>query len=297
MRLRTVLMVAFLGTGVPSLSFGGGPTKGAPAPKTAKAPPPVKKKPAPPVSAEHKKKLVELMAGYKFGMSKDDVLGVLSKKIDDKYDDKLKQTTDVAAQDRIRRDKKAELGRIAQSYVSFDGKKGGWDVSIIENEFAHNTNESMMEMWEKDGDKNQRRFFFFYEGRLWKEFVSLDVSMFPEDKRNFENFKAAMENLYGGGDVDVSVITWRAGDIEVRAIDRLKDYNALGLTIADPKVQGEVVALRETKKPPEHETSAVIKAVVDTDHKDHPDIKANGGAVDAVIQAQGGAGTTPPPKK
>ena len=35
----------------------------------------------------------------------------------------------------------------------------------------------------------------------------------------------------------------------------------------------------------------MIKAVLDTDNKDHPDIKSNGGAVDAVIQAQGGGGT------
>ena len=32
----------------------------------------------------------------------------------------------------------------------------------------------------------------------------------------------------------------------------------------------------------------MIKAVIDTDNKDHPDIKANDGAVDAVIKAQGG---------
>jgi hypothetical protein len=293
MRLKAMLMVAILGAA--PVAFAGGPTKGSPAP--AKTPAAPKKKPAPPVSAEHKKKLLELMAGFKFGMSKDDVLGVLQKKVDEAYDDKLKQTADVAAQDRIRKDKKSDVARISQSYVSFDGKKGGWDVSIVENEFAHNTNESMMEMWEKDGDKNQRRFFFFYEGKLWRMFVSLDVTKIPEEKRNFETFRAVMEGQYGAGDVEPGLITWRAGEAEVRAIDRLKDYGALGLAISDAKVQGEVYALRESKKPPAHETNSVIKAVVDTDHKDHPDIKSNGGAVDAVIQAQGGGGTTPPPPK
>ena len=48
----------------------------------------------------------------------------------------------------------------------------------------------MLERWENAGGKNQRRFFFFHEGKLWKMFVSLDVSILPEDKRNFETFEA-----------------------------------------------------------------------------------------------------------
>ena len=46
-----------------------------------------------------------------------------------------------------------------------------------------------MERWEKEGTKNQRRFFFFYHGKLWKMFISLDVSILPEDKKNFDTFQ------------------------------------------------------------------------------------------------------------
>ena len=35
----------------------------------------------------------------------------------------------------------------------------------------------------------------------------------------------------------------------------------------------------------------MIKAVIDPDHKDHPDVKSNGNAVDDVIKAQGGTPT------
>ena len=292
-RMLAIVIMA----GMSGSALAGGST-GAPAAKTtatAKAkpkPPVVVKKKVPPPNAEHKKELAKLMGGFKFGTSKDDVLGVLQKQIDEKYEERIKQTTDVAAQDRIRKDKKTDLMRVSSSYVAFDGKKTGWDVSIIENEFAHNTNESMMEMWEKDGNKNQRRFFFFFNGKLWKMFVSLDVSILPEDKRNFETFKSIMENQYGVGDVDPGLITWRAGDFDVRAIDRLHDYDALGLAIEDPRQRAELEPIREAKRPPKQETSPVIKSIVDTDHKDHPDMKANGGAVDAVIQAQGGSTTT-----
>ena len=50
----------------------------------------------------------------------------------------------------------------------------------------------------------------------------------------------------------------------------------------------ELVAVRESKAPPKHETPSVIKAVIDTDNKDHPDVKSNSGAVEGVIQANGG---------
>jgi hypothetical protein len=280
------LIAAILLVGAPTLAVAKGtPKKAVPAAK--KAPP---KKKIPPLSAEHKKALADLYGGFKFGMSKDDVLKVLQKQIDERFEDKIKATTDIAMQDRLRQDKKAELSRSASTYVSFDGHKTGWDVSIVENEFAHNTGESMMDRWENEGGKNNRRFFFFKDGKLWKMFVSLDVSVLPEDKKNFATLEQYMVAKYGPGDSDVEhgTITWRAGEFDVRAVDRLKEYDAIGIAIEDPKVRTELMAEREAHAPPKKETPAVIKAVLDTDNKDHPDIKSNGGAVDAVIQAQGG---------
>jgi hypothetical protein len=273
-------------------AFAGTPAKApakAPA-KTAKAPAKKAKPAGPPpmVTAEHKKALAEKFGGFKFGMSKDEVLGVLQKQIDERYEDKIKATTDIAVQDRYRKDKKAELSRIAQSYISFDAKTSPWDVSIVEAEFAHNTDESMMERWENEGGKNQRRFFFFYNQKLWKMYLSLDVSIIPEEKRNFETFKSVMEGQYGAGAINDGTIAWRAGDFDVRAVDRLKDYGALGLVVEDPKVRTDVLATREAHKPPEQAHNTIINSVIDKDNKDHPDMKANGGAVDAVIQAQGG---------
>ncbi len=263
------------------------PAKKAP-PKAAKPAPPKKVVPPPMVTAEHKKALAEKFGGFKFGMTKDDVLGVLQKQIDERYEDKIKGTTDITLQDRYRRDKKAELSNTAKTFIAFDAKTTPWDVSIVENEFAHNTNESMMERWENEGGKNQRRFFFFYDNKLWKMYLSLDVSIIPEEKRTFETFKSVMEGQYGAGAVDGGTIAWRAGDFDVRAVDRLKDYGALGLVVEDPNVRKDVLAMREQHKGPEQAHNSIINSVIDKDNKDHPDMKANGGAVDAVIQAQGG---------
>ncbi len=285
---RMILISLLLGLGGATASAA---DKKAP-PAAAKAAKPAPKKAAPPVTAEGKKKLAELYAGFKFGMSKDEVIGVLRKQIDQKYEERLKATTDVTAQDRLRAEKKGELARISQSYISFEGKRTGWDVSIIEEEFAHHTGEAMLERWENSGGKNQRRFFFFHNGKLYKMFVSLDVSILPEDKKNFETFAKVMQSQYGAGDVDGGTVTWRTGEFDVRAVDKLKTYDALALVIEDPRVKKELVAAREAKAPPKKETNAVIKAVIDTDKTDKPDVKANSNAVDAVLKAQGG-GTTP----
>ena len=264
------------------------PTKTAAKAKTAKkAKAPPAKKAVPPPSAANKKKLAELLNGFKFGMAKDEVIAELGKKIEASYEERIKATTDMATQDRLRTERKKELARIKASYIAFEGKRTGWDVSIVEEEFAHNTGESMIERWENQGGKNQRRFFFFHEGKLYKMFVSLDVSILPEDKKNFETFKGVMQGQYGPGDVEADRITWRTGEFDVRAVDKLKSYDTLALVIEDPRVKKELVAQREAKAPPKKETSSVIKAVIDPDQTDKPDVKSNGGAVDAVINAQG----------
>lgn len=294
-RIRTALvMSALFGLAVspavaaPKKAAAAKAAKGGKAPAAKKPAPPPKKVIPPMVNAEQKKALIEKMAGFKFGMTKDDILGVLQKQINERYEEKIKGTTDVAQQDRFRKEKKAELARTSSTYVKFDGKSTGWDVSIIDGEFAHNTGESLMERWENEGGKNNRRFFFFYNDKLWKMFISLDVSMIPEEKRNFDTFKAVMEGQYGKGAIEGSSISWRAGEFDARAVDKLKDYGALGLALEDTKVKPELLAMRESKAPPKKETPSVIKAVLDTDGKDHPDVKSNSGAVEGVIQAQGG---------
>lgn len=284
-RTCRIVFVSLLGLATPVIAQAKAPTK------QAKAN--AKRKVAP-ISADHKKALAELLGGFKFGMSKDEVLAVFSKQLDESYEEQIKATTDITEQDRLRRNKRNEVARVQQSYVAFDTvKPSPWDVSIIEEEFAHLTNESMLERWENQGGKNQRRFFFFYEGRLWKMFVSLDVSILPEDKKTFATFETVMESKYGQGETSPGKIIWRTAEFDVRAVDKLKAYDALALAIEDPRVRGEVVALRDAKRPPPKETSAVIKAVIDPEQKDRPDVKQNSDAVDQVIRAQGGT----PPKK
>ena len=104
-----------------------------------------------------------------------------------------------------------------------------------------------------------------------------------------------MQGQYGAGDVEDGVITWRTDEFHVRAVDKLKTYDALGIVIEDP--EREAVAGRDPRGEgaAEEGDSTVIKAVIDTDHTDQPDVKANGNAVDAVIKAQGGGAKSSSP--
>ena len=148
-RIRSALLFsALLGMAASPAISADAKKKPAPAKKApAKKPEPAPKKAAPPpmVTADHKKALAEKFGGFKFGMTKDEILKVLQKQIDDRFEEKIKATTDVAAQDKLRKEKKSELARTSGTYVEFNGKKTGWDVSIIDGEFAHGTGESMME--------------------------------------------------------------------------------------------------------------------------------------------------------
>jgi hypothetical protein len=244
-----------------------------------------------PMTAAHKKALVELFGGFKFGMTKDEVIAAFSKQLDEQYEERINATTDIAEQDRLRREKKAEVQRFAQSFVTFETTKASpWDVSIVEEEFRHGTGEAMLERWENTNGKNQRRFFFFFDGKLWKMFLSLDMSILSEDKKNFAAFRSVMESKYGPGDAEDSKISWRTEELEARAVDKLKTYDALGMVVQDAKVGRAVEAQREAKAVPVRDGNPMIKAVLDTDH---PDTKVNGNAVDDVIRAQGGT----PPKR
>jgi len=293
--MRGIIFSSLLGTAA-ALFVGaaGGPTSG----EARAAPAPPKAKPRKPVavSAEHKKALAELYGGFKLGMTKDEVIAVFSKQLDERYEDQIKATTDIPSQDRLRRDKKAEVSRLQASYVSFETTKPSpWDVSIVEDEFRHNTDEAMLERWENQRGQNQRRFFFFFEGKLWKMLLSLDVSILPEDKKNFATFQAVMESKYGPAEVDAGRLTWRTPEFDVRAIDKLKSYDSLALVIEDPRVRKRIDVVREAKAPPKKQNNGVIRSVIDVDHNDHPDVKANSNAIDAVIRAQGGTPPKPTP--
>ncbi len=248
-------------------------------PKKAKAP---KEKPAPKLTAEHKKAREELMGPFKFGMTKDDVLATMQKQLDEKYAEVIAETADVYQQDKLRKEKKAELKRVKKSFVKFEGKKTGWDVSVIDDQFEHKTNESMLVYWENQGGKNQRRFFFFYEDSLYKMFITLDAAQFPEDQQTFEFFTQLADGKFGPGTAGEKPVEYD-GVPSVHATDRTKDYKVFALAIYDRAKNKEVLAYRADNVKEEKEDNAIINSVLEKDGGMGPDIDQGSGTVDEII--------------
>lgn len=246
----------------------------------------------PAASKVNAKALGELMGSFKFGMTKNQVLKVLAQELRERYREKIKEARGVYEQDRLRRQRKKELERIKDSFVEFKGAKTGWDVSIIDEQFGRNSGESMMVMWENTGGKNQRRFFFFYEGQLYKMFIALDSSMLKEHQRSFAFFKRLMEGRYGPGKVVYSknrkgeerptMIDWSSRNHHVQAIDKLSFYGSFCLVVADPDIEGIVQSARDAnrraKKP-----NRIINSMLEGED-DVPSLDSNKAAVEALIK-------------
>src|SRR5262249_54461820 len=151
------------------------------------------------VPSANEKAVSELLGPYKWGMSPDDVLAALGKQLGDRIAPELAKITDVYEQTRMRKSVKEQVDQVRKSFTRFEGQKTGWDVSIIEGEFLHRNDESMMQYRETDPatGRQQDRFFFFYQGRLWKQFIAFDMT--PYKGKTFNDFRGAMEARYGKG--------------------------------------------------------------------------------------------------
>jgi len=237
------------------------------------------------------KALGELMGAFRFGMEKKQILQILARQIGVRYKDKIKETTSVYKQDELRRKERGELARIKKSFLKFEGKHTGWDVSIVDDQFAHNSGESMMYYWENVGGKDQRRFFFFHEGKLFRMFIALNSNILKKDQRKFSYFKKLMERRYGTAKVEAgpggkgSVLAWRSAKYHTIAIDKVEFYGSFCLSITDPSRMPAIIAAREAatviaKK------RGVVDSMITKDHGDEPGLDDNAGAVDSIIGAE-----------
>lgn len=252
-----------------------------------------RKQKAAPVAKISSEALGQLMGPFKFGMSNTNVLKVLSRQLDERFEDKIKDTSDVAGQDKLRLEKKRMLKKVKASSLKFEGKKSGWDVSIVDDQFSHKTGESMLVYWENNADGNdQRRFFFFHEGSLYKMFIALNSSMLPREQRSFDFFKDLMIKRYGqgklitrkkrNGDVVPVLVDWAAPKYHVQAIDKVSFYGSFCLLIADPSVEATVATLRDENKSVKG-GNAVINSMLEGDEPP-PSLDNNKNALDNALR-------------
>jgi hypothetical protein len=142
--------------------------------------------------------VAKLMARFRWGMTPDEVMSLLAADLTATYDERLAKERDAFRQDHIRREQATELERLKEDFVKFDGHKTGWDVSVVDQEFAHNNDESMVVVREREG-QDQRRFLFFYRDKLWKQVIAFNTDRPPFKGKNFDEFTAVFEQRFGSG--------------------------------------------------------------------------------------------------
>ncbi len=243
------------------------------------------------LTAEQKQARQELLGPFTWGMSKDEVLKALSKQLDERYAEKIADTTDVYKQDKLRKEKAKEIKRVKKSWVAFEAdKKSGWDVSIIDQEFKRGVDEAMLEYWENQGGKNQRRFFFFDDGALYKMFVQIDTAQFEEDQREFAFFGGLMKTRLGDNVVgDLTIQSTE--DIWVRALDKGKTFDAFCLVMGDPTRLKAVYADRKERVKIEVTGNSITKSIEEDPDGSTPNLDDNRDAVKDVIKGNKGGDT------
>ncbi len=241
----------------------------------------------------NEKALSALKGPFKFGMSPKQVIKKIRQQVREATADKIRGTSDVYQQDKLRKDARDKVRRVTKSYLKFKGQRTGWDVSIIDDQFRHKTRESMLVYWENNQGKDQRRFFFFHNRRLYKMFIQLNTASLGLKRESFAFFQRVVEKRFGPGKVGFRTdsdgaqfpnrIEWVSPRIHAMALDKLSFYGAFCLSIAKTPVELELAKLRKDKAPPPKKANAVIKAVVSSGNDD-PDIDDNAGVVKDMLK-------------
>lgn len=133
----------------------------------------------------------DLLAGASFGQTPEQVLERLKDRVRAKYRPELERASGFVELDAIHQRARDTFRRIRDSYVEFQGRTTGWDISPVGTEFRHGTQESMLFV---DG-ANYRDYYFFIRRQLWKCFRVYNDSAFSGGR--FETVLEAFEGQLG----------------------------------------------------------------------------------------------------
>lgn len=211
----------------------------------------------------------ELAGKFKWGATHAEILKVISEDLDLKYAELIKKELDVYKQDLLRKQKAEDLDKVKQSIIKFDGAKSGWDTSIIDKEYGHKNQESMLVMWEKD----QRRFLFFWNDKLYKQFIAFNAEHPAFAGKTFDDFAKLIQNRYGQAemkmttlrtkdDVTLDHLEWPpSGDYTLWAIDQSHFYGNFCLKLMQTSVYPQVEKSRAERSPKQVTRTSIIDSV------------------------------------
>jgi hypothetical protein len=215
----------------------------------------------------------ELAGKFKWGMTPNDVIKVISDQIHAKYVDLIKKEPDVYKQDQLRKQEGDDVQKVKDSFVKFVGsntpQEKGWSTSIIQSEFAPRNDESMITMWEKD----QRRFLFFFHDSLYKQYIAFNAEHPVFAGKSFDDFAKIIQNRYGPAQMKFAALKTRddmkldhlewpaAGNFQLFAVDQSEFYGNFCLVLFNPSVAKQVEAARSEHNTKPVKGNALVDAV------------------------------------
>ncbi len=187
--------------------------------------------------------------GLEFGVTRETVLAFLQERIRQRYEAEVRDTRDVAMQDRLKRAREAEIAGVGSDFVAFTGQRTGWDISVVRGEFAHGTGESMLHIQE---GKDHYYFFFtkdvFY--KMIRTGVDQPMAALVEALSRVYGPPAHIEYQDAEARSGVRRARWEQGLLGVSVEDRTRLYQCVlvrwVLRAADDAVHAEWEKARTT---------------------------------------------------
>ena len=186
------------------------------------------------------KDLNHVLGEIEWGDSKDQVL----KKLKAKMLKKLRQRKDLrhdrVKMQRAHRRLNDEFEEIKASYQELEGKKTGYEVSVIADEYTKNNSESLL----KINDNVAQRFFFFIDGSFYKMVVAYKQHYL--ENVGFKAFIGQVSKKYGkpdetdyaeiGGEETLALAKWKDGRTILRVKNEQEFFGTYAMAFSDRKL-------------------------------------------------------------
>jgi hypothetical protein len=236
-------------------------------------------KAAAPQEAPQSAAIETAMGDLDWGMSRDQVMQKFVDGIKEKYRPLIAKATGAIEEDKYRAKARDELGRIKSSLVEFNGRKTGWDVSFLKEEFTHNNNESMFVVT----DENSQNYYFFINGKLWKWYKAFSADAFQG--KSFDKFADAVQGRYGKAQVREGQgkqrwLEWQDTGTNLRAVDNNQFYGFYCLVFEHKDTLRRLADLRTVKPSERGSSNALVEAATTDDST--PDSDSNQDIIDRI---------------
>lgn len=210
------------------------------------------------------------LGDLRWGMSTSEVTSFLVRKLNDDYAERMKKASGFQ-KEQLKRELDGTIADLKKSLVSFSGRPTQWDSSVVEGEFTHGNQESMLVY--RDGQS--QNFYFFFDDKLWKWYKAFDSRAFGG--RNFKKFNKAIGGKFGkGGRVKEGVLNESGKSMQwvefitrntrLRAVDNTRDHDKYALIFEDMQTVRSLKSLRaNTVQKKRSNDSALASAKRDDD--------------------------------